>query len=318
MRFLVTGAAGFIGSNVVDRLLIDGHEVVGFDSYVTGQREFLTGALASPKFRLIEDDLFDLTSVVEACVGIDAVIHFAANADVRFGTNHPRRDLDQNVIVTWNVLEGMRRNGVKTIVFSSTGSIYGVAPRIPTPEDCPLPIQTSLYGASKLAAEGFISAYAEGFGVRAIIFRFVSILGERYTHGHVFDFYKQLLEHPDYLRVLGDGSQRKGYLYVQDCVDAIMIALDKSDEKVGIFNLGVPGYCQLTDSIGWISHQLGLNPRLEFTGGKQGWIGDNPFIFLDCWKMCSLGWQPKLSIEAAVRRTVDYLQANKWVLESRP
>ena len=318
MRFLVTGAAGFIGSNVVDRLLIDGHEVVGFDSYVTGQREFLTGALASPKFRLIEDDLFDLTSVVEACVGIDAVIHFAANADVRFGTNHPRRDLDQNVIVTWNVLEGMRRNGVKTIVFASTGSIYGVAPRIPTPEDCPLPIQTSLYGASKLAAEGFISAYAEGFGVRAIIFRFVSILGERYTHGHVFDFYKQLLEHPDYLRVLGDGSQRKGYLYVQDCVDAIMIALDKSDEKVGIFNLGVPGYCQLTDSIGWISHQLGLNPRLEFTGGKQGWIGDNPFIFLDCWKMCSLGWQPKLSIEAAVRRTVDYLQANKWVLESRP
>ncbi|MCX6605690.1 MAG: NAD-dependent epimerase/dehydratase family protein [Acidobacteria bacterium] len=287
MRFLVTGAAGFIGSNVVDRLLADGHEVVGFDSYVTGQREFLAGAFASPKFQLIEGDLFDLTSVVEACVGIDVVIHFAANADVRFGTEHPRRDLDQNVIVTWNVLEGMRRNGVKTIAFSSTGSVYGVAPRIPTPEDCPLPIQTSLYGASKLAAEGFISAYAEGFGVRAIIFRFVSILGERYTHGHVFDFYKQLLEHPDYLR------------------------------KVGIFNLGVPGYCQLTDSIGWISNHLGLNPRLEYTGGKQGWIGDNPFIFLDCWKMCSLGWQPKLSIEAAVRRTVDYLQANKWVLEQR-
>ena len=317
MRFLVTGAAGFIGSNVVDRLLADGHEVVGFDSYVTGQREFLAGAFASPKFQLIEGDLFDLSSVVDACVGIDIVIHFAANADVRFGTDHPRRDLDQNVIVTWNVLEGMRRNGVKTIAFSSTGSVYGVAPRIPTPEDCPLPIQTSLYGASKLAAEGFISAYAEAFGVRAIIFRFVSILGERYTHGHVFDFYKQLLEHPEYLRVLGDGSQRKGYLYVQDCVDAIMIALDKSDEKVGIFNLGVPGYCQLTDSIGWISNQLGLNPRLEYTGGKQGWIGDNPFIFLDCWKMCSLGWQPKLSIEAAVRRTVDYLQANKWLLERR-
>ena len=318
----VTGAAGFIGSNLIDRLLADGVTVTGWDNLSTGQIRFLDGALKNPRFKLVRGDNLDLPALTAAMKGADFVFHFAANADIKDGWQHPRKDLEQNTIATFNVLEAMRANGVKRIAFSSTGSVYGealVTPERPTPETDSFPIQTSLYGASKAAGEGLLAAYAEGNQIdEAYIFRFVSILGERYTHGHVFDFYKQLLEHPDYLRVLGDGSQRNGYLYVQDCVDAIMIALDKSDEKVGIFNLGVPGYCQLTDSIGWISHHLGLNPRLEFTGGKQGWIGDNPFIFLDCWKMCSLGWQPKLSIEASVRRTVDYLQANKWVLERRP
>jgi UDP-glucose 4-epimerase len=249
--------------------------------------------------------------------GSDIVVHLAANADVRFGTQHPRRDLDQNTVATWNVLEAMRTHDIRKIAFSSTGSVYGEAAVIPTPEDAPFPVQTSLYGASKLAAEGMIAAYAEGFGMQAYIFRFVSILGDRYTHGHVFDFYKQLLEHPDHLYVLGNGQQRKSYLYVEDCIDAILTAMERAPAKVNIFNLGTDEYCQVNDSIGWISSHLGLKPRLEYSGGERGWIGDNPFIFLECNRIRALGWQPKLTIQQAVIRTVDYLKANAWLLEAR-
>ena len=209
MRALVTGAAGFIGSTLVDRLLQDGHEVVGFDNFSTGQQEFVAGALDHPRYRLITADLLDLDAVRSAMPGSDVVFHLAANADVRFGTDHPRRDLEQNAIATWNVLEAMRLSDVRRIAFSSTGSVYGEAQVIPTPEDCPFPVQTSLYGASKVAAEALIQAYCEGFGMTAWIFRFVSIMGERYTLGHVFDFYKQLLAHPGDLHVLGNGTQRK-------------------------------------------------------------------------------------------------------------
>src|SRR5262249_55284796 len=201
-RCFVTGAAGFIASNLTDRLLSLGHEVVGYDNFSTGQERFLDHASGNSCLKLVRGDLLDLDQVTEAMRGSAMVFHLAANADVRFGTDHPRRDLDQNTIATWNVLESMRRNGIGRIAFASTGSIYGDATVIPTPEDCPFPVQTSLYGASKLAAEGMIAAYCEGFGMRGNIFRFVSILGERYSHGHVFDFYKQLLDHPDYLKVL--------------------------------------------------------------------------------------------------------------------
>lgn len=317
MKFFVTGAAGFIGSNLVDRLLGDGHEVVGYDNFSTGLNRFLEGAQQQPRFRLIKGDHLNATAMGEAMAGCDFVFHFAANADVRFGTDDPRRDLDQNTIATFNVLEAMRINGIKRIAFSSTGSIYGEAAVIPTPEDAPFPIQTSFYGASKLGAEGFISAYCEGFGVQAFIFRFVSILGERYTHGHVFDFIKRLREDPTKLRVLGDGSQRKSYLYVQDCIDAMLLAIDVSKDKLNIYNLGTDEYCRVLDSVGWITNRLGVSPKLEFTGGDRGWIGDNPFIFLDTKKIRSLGWTPKKGIREGVETTVDYLLANPWVMESR-
>src|SRR3972149_1684419 len=211
----VTGAAGFIGSNLVDRLLADGVSVVGWDNFSTGQERFLEGALKHPRFRLLRGDNLDLPALTAAMRGGDFVFHLAANADVRFGTDHPRRDLEQNTVATFNVLEAMRANGINRIVFSSTGSIYGETAVIPTPEDAPFPVQTSLYGASKLAGEGLIAAYCEGFGFEGYLFRFVSVLGERYTHGHVFDFYRQLLDHPDHLDVLGDGTQKKSYLYIQ-------------------------------------------------------------------------------------------------------
>jgi UDP-glucose 4-epimerase len=309
LRVLVTGAAGFIGSHMVDRLLAAGHSVAGFDNMSTGQRRFLEGALVHPQFSFHQCDLLDRTSLGHAMQGAELVVHFAANADVRFGTDHPGKDLEQNTIATWNVLEAMREQGCKRIVFSSTGSVYGEPGIFPTPENCPFPIQTSLYGASKAAAEGLIQAYCEGFGMQAYIFRFVSILGERYSHGHVFDFWQQLSRHPDHLHVLGNGHQRKSYLYVQDCIDAIFTALDRAESKVNIFNLGTDEYCEVNDSIGWICEHLGLKPKLTYSGGERGWVGDSPFILLDCSRIRALGWRPRLTIKEGVLATIQYVSA---------
>ena len=317
MRFFVTGAAGFIASNLVDRLLGEGHEVVGCDNFSTGRREFLEVARVNPRFELFEIDLLSGDGLTELMRGSDFVFHLAANADVRFGTDHPRRDLEQNTIVTFNVLEAMRSAGVNRIAFASTGSIYGEAQVFPTPEDAPFPIQTSLYGASKLAAEGLISAYCEGFGFQALIFRFVSILGERYTHGHIFDFVRSLRRDPHRLQVLGNGKQRKSYLYVQDCLDAMLLCIEKSKDRVNVINLGTDAYCEVLESVSWITGRLGVKPTISLTGGDRGWIGDNPFIFLDTSKVRALGWSPKLTIRQGVERTVDYLLANPWVLEAR-
>ena len=322
-RYFVTGGAGFIGSNLVDRLLAGGHAVTAYDNLSTGQLKFLGDAGRSPAFRVIEGDLLDEPKLGDAVKsggaggGHDFVFHLAANADVRFGTDHPRRDLEQNTIATYNVLEAMRSAGVNRIAFSSTGSIYGEPAVHPTPEDAPFPVQTSLYGASKLAGEGLIQAYVTGFGFRAYLFRFVSILGERYSHGHVFDFFRQLTEHPGHIKVLGNGLQRKSYLYVQDCVDAILAVIEKATDPVNVYNLGTDEYCQVNDSLGWICGRMGVSPTREYTGGDRGWIGDSPFIFLDTKKVRSLGWRPKLTIRQGVEKTVEYLSANPWLFERR-
>jgi UDP-glucose 4-epimerase len=316
-HFIITGCAGFIGSQLVDRLLASGHRVTGIDNFCTGQRRFLQGALSFPNFNLCEIDLLDATATQAAFKGGDCVVHLAANADVRFGPIHPGRDLHQNTIATFNVLEAMRAQKIQRIAFSSTGSVYGEAQIIPTPEDAPFPVQTSLYGASKLACEGMIAAYCEAYGFQSWIYRFVSILGERYTHGHVFDFYRQLKTDPTNLRILGDGRQRKSYLYVQDCIDAILLGMNKASEKVNIFNLGVDDYCEVNDSIDWICNTLGVQPARHYTGGSRGWVGDNPFIYLDTQRIRALGWSPSISISLGVIRTVEFLRANEWVLESR-
>ena len=317
MTYLVTGCAGFIGSSLVDRLLSAGEKVVGIDNLSSGQIRFLDAALKNPAFRFVEADLLNPEAITPAFKGVEKVFHLAANADVRFGTDHPRRDLEQNTIATYNVLEAMRANGVKKILFSSTGSVYGESKVIPTPEDGPFPIQTSLYGASKLAGEGLIAAYCEGFGFQSWIFRFVSILGERYTHGHVFDFYRKLKEDPTVLPVLGNGQQKKSYLYIQDCLDAMLLALEKANDKVNVLNLGVDGYCQVNDSIGWICESLKVKPTMQYSGGDRGWIGDNPFIFLETKRIQALGWKPKHTIREGVLKTVDFLQKNEWVFDAR-
>ena len=316
MRYFVTGCAGFIGSHLTERLLARGHDVVGYDNFSTGRESFLESARASSQFRLIHGDTLDTSTLAAAMTGAQVVFHCAANADVRFGLVRPRRDLEQNTIATHNVLEAMRSTGVHRIAFTSTGSVYGDAQVIPTPEDAPCPIQTSLYGASKLAAEGLITAYCTGYGFQSYLFRLVSILGERYTHGHVFDFYGQLRADPSRLRVLGDGHQCKSYLYVQDCIDAMLLAIEHADERINLFNLGGDGYCEVRESIGWICAALGITPALQFGGGDRGWSGDSPFIHLDSSRIRALGWRPTLPLRDAVLRTLGYLTAHPQLLDT--
>ncbi len=322
----VTGAAGFIGSNLVDRLLADGLAVVGWDNLTTGQLRFLDSARQHPQFRLLRGDNLDLAALTSGMAGCDFVFHLAANADIRDGWNHPERDLQQNTLATFHVLEAMRANGVRRIAFSSTGSVYGearVTPDRPTPETDAFPVQTSLYGASKVAGEGLLSAYAEGGQIdEAYIFRFVSILGERYTHGHVFDFYRQLIEHPEWLRVLGNGHQRKSYLYVQDCIEAMLqvtrgATARQAPHRTQVYNLGTPEYVEVNDSIAALCEALGVRPELRYTGGERGWVGDSPFIFLDTAKIRATGWRPRLTIREGILKTLRWLEANRWVYEAR-
>lgn len=316
MRAFVTGGAGFVGSSLADELLARGHRVTAYDNFSTGRREFLNAANRHPHFTLVEGDILDAAALKTAMEGHDVVFHLSANADVRMGTDHPARDLEQNTRGTFNVLEAMRATGLKKILFSSTGSVYGESKIFPTPEEAPFPVQTSLYGASKLAGEGLIQAYCEGFGFQGWIFRFVSILGERYTHGHVFDFYRQLKKDPARLQVLGNGRQRKSYIYIRDCIGAVLHAFEKAQDRVNIFNLGTNEYCEVNDSIRWITQEMGCRPELTYSGGDRGWIGDNPFIFLDTAKITASGWRPQLTIEEAVRKTVRFLMENEWVFGS--
>jgi UDP-glucose 4-epimerase len=313
-RACITGGAGFIGSNLADRLIAQGVEVVIVDDFRTGRREFLADALSQSGVTLIEGDVLDQATLEEAFDGCDWVFHLQANADVRWGLEHPLHDLEQNTIATSNVLEAMRRTGVRQIAFSSTGSIYGEPDVFPTPEDAPFPVQTSLYGASKLACEGLIAAYAAGYGFTGLVFRFVSILGERYTHGHVFDFFCALMNDATRLRVLGDGRQEKSYLHVQDCITAILTAVDRHDDDSGthVYNLGTDETVVVDESIAIITEHLGVSPRIEHTGGRRGWIGDSPLIHLDTSRIRSLGWEPRLTIREAIVRTLDWLRDSEY------
>ena len=307
-RACVTGGAGFIGSNLADQLARQGVYVVVVDDFRTGHRCFVETLLDLPNATLIEGDVLDQGLLERAFVDCDWVFHLQANADVRRGLEHPTRDLEQNTIATSHVLEAMRATGVRRIAFASTGSIYGEPRTFPTPEDAPFPIQTSLYGASKLACEGLITAYAVGFGFTGVICRFVSILGERYTHGHVVDFYRALHRDPSQLVVLGDGKQEKSYLYVQDCVTAILAATSAHEEEDGafVYNLGTDETVILDDSVQLIARHLGCSPTVQHTGGKRGWVGDSPLIRLDTGRIRSLGWRPTLTIPEAIGRTLDW------------
>lgn len=319
----MTGAAGFVGSHLTDALLARGHGVVGLDNFSTGQERFLEQALGCERFTLLRADILDRSAVRGALEGVDAVYHFAANADVRGGFRAPRTDLEQNTIGTFEVLEAMRESGVRRIVLASSAVALGEPAVFPTPEDCPLPAQTSLYGASKLAGEGLVSAYCEGYGFEGYAFRFVSLLGPRYPHGHVFDFVRQLLADGSTLRILGDGTQRKSYLHVDDCVRAVLhIGEDlrparRGNTRYEVYHLGVPAFCLVRDSARWICDEMGVTPRIDCGTGDRGWIGDSPFVFLDVEKAMHTGWAPAHSIESSVRETVRWLLANRWIFERR-
>jgi UDP-glucose 4-epimerase len=317
-RALVTGGAGFIGSNLADRLLSDGAEVVVYDNFSTGQRRFVESLEAAPGGSVVEADVLDADRLAEAMEGCDIVFHLAANADVRYGLEHPDRDLRQNTIATFTVLDAMRRTDVNRIVFSSTGSVYGEPEVFPTPEDCPFPQQTSLYAASKLAGEGLVQAFCEGYGFSGVILRFVSIMGERYTHGHLFDFYRKLLDDPSRLDVLGDGRQRKSYLYVADCIDAItMLVAHHHEAGSRVYNLGTDEVTDVDRSIAAVCRHMRVQPELAYAGGVRGWVGDSPLIHLDCTRLRAHGWRPKLTIDEAVERTLCWFDDNPWVFEAR-
>lgn len=309
-RALITGGAGFLGSTLADRLLDAGAEVAILDDFRTGRPEFIAEALDRGA-ELFEGDILDDDLLEAAMAGADVVFHLQANADVRRGLDHPTKDLRENTIATSNVLEAMRAAGVHRIAFASTGSVYGEPEVTPTPEDAPFPVQTSLYGASKVAAEGLISAYVHGFGFSATVFRLVSLLGERYTHGHVIDFYRALRRDPSRLHVLGDGRQEKSYLYVKDCVEAMLLATEHRGESAGVevYNLGTDATVVVDESVALITAHLGVNPAIEKAGGRRGWAGDSPLIKLDISKIRALGWAPTLTIPEAIARTLDWLDS---------
>lgn len=318
-RACVTGGAGFIGSNLAEELVANGVEVVILDNFSTGRREFVSELAQTDGVRLLEGDVLNVDILEDAVAGCDWVFHLQANADLRRGLDHPRRDLEQNTIATSNVLEAMRAQNVKRIMFASTGSVYGEPEVFPTPEDAPFPIQTSLYAASKLAGESLIAAYAAGYGFTGLVCRFVSILGERYTHGHVFDFYRALKRDPSRLRVLGDGRQEKSYLHVHDCLSAILTAVERHSAQPGahIYNLGTEETILVADSVRIITEHLSLAPRIEYTGGRRGWAGDSPLISLDTARIRELGWSPRLTIAQAVKRTLEWFDANEYVWRDR-
>jgi UDP-glucose 4-epimerase len=318
-RACITGGAGFIGSTLADHLSLAGIDVVVVDDFRTGRREFIAELLERPGAELIEGDVLDSALLEQAFAGCDWVFHLQANADVRHGLEHPTVDLEQNTIATSKVLEAMRVTGVKQIAFASTGSVYGEPDVFPTPEDAPFPVQTSLYGASKLAGEGLISAYAHGYGFTGLIFRFVSVLGERYTHGHVFDFFRALKADPHYLHVLGDGQQEKSYLYVHDCVAAVLAAVRAHGEEEGavhVYNLGTDETVTVDESLATILSHLNLSPSVDYAGGRRGWIGDSPLIHLDCTRIRTLGWRPTVSIAEGIVRTLDWLEAHPFAWQT--
>ena len=298
MRAFVTGGSGFVGSHLVDRLVAQGDEVTIYD--------LRHPRLPLPGHDHIQFHYGDLTTLatlhaVLHAANPDIVYHLAARADVRATPDVAFRN---NIQATFNVLETMRASSCRRIVFASSGSVYGETAVIPTPEDAPFPVQTSLYSASKVASEALIQAYCHSYGFQGYIFRFVSLLGERYSHGHVLDFYQKLRQNPHELQVLGNGHQKKSYLYAPDAVDAIMIALAKATAPVNIFNLGTDEYCEVNESLAWITAYLGVNPAYVYSGGERGWAGDNPFIYLDTTRICALGWQPTKTIKEAIIATV--------------
>ncbi|MEW6350187.1 MAG: NAD-dependent epimerase/dehydratase family protein [Thermodesulfobacteriota bacterium] len=318
MKALVTGGAGFIGSHIVDELVRRNAEVVVYDNLSTGFARRLEDSVSTGHARLVHADVLDHDALIREMAGAEQVFHLAANADVRGGKDHTRVDVDQNILGTHAVLEAMRIAGVRRIVFTSSATVYGEPEVFPTPEYYGPILQTSLYGASKLAAEALIQAYCEYFGMRSHSFRFVSWIGERYSHGVIYDFVKKLQEDPTELEILGDGNQRKSYLHVEDGIRGIFLAIEKMEAPKNVINLGHEEFMNVTDLARVVCNEMGLaNVRFRFTGGIRGWLGDSPLVHLDISRMKAVGFSPKVGIEEGVRRTVRYLLANPWLLDTR-
>lgn len=296
---LVTGGAGFIGSHVVDRLIDKGCGVVVVDNLSSGRLEYVNENAIFYKL-----DLNDVSRLMDVFKRheIDEVWHIAANPDVRVGSENPDEIYRNNVLATYNLLEIMRRNDVRRIVFTSTSTVYGEAKVIPTPEDYPT-IPISIYGASKVACEAMIASYCHTFDMKAWIYRFANVIGKRSNHGVIYDFITKLERNPSELEILGNGEQNKSYIYISDCVNAMFYGL-RADEDVNIFNIGSEDQIKVKRIAEIVCEEMGLNPNFRFTGGKRGWRGDVPVMLLSIEKLKSMGWKPKYNSEQAVRKAV--------------
>ncbi|NLV27343.1 MAG: NAD-dependent epimerase/dehydratase family protein [Methanomicrobiales archaeon] len=308
MRSIVTGGAGFIGSHLVDHLVNAGDDVIVIDSLVSGDIESLRTHLDTKRVTLVSADLLS-DGWQEHVAGADRVYHLAADPDVRESAFSPDKQLNNTIITTHRVLEAMRKSGVREIVFTSTSTVYGEAVIIPTPESYTPLEPVSVYGASKLACEALISAYAHSFSMRAWSFRFANIIGARSGHGVITDFIRKLKENPAELEILGDGKQTKSYLEVGECIQAILFVADHTNNVVNTYNIGSEDWISVTDIADIVTEEMGLSPEYRFTGGSRGWVGDVPKMQLDITRLKDLGYIPGInsreSVRVAVRATLE-------------
>ena len=305
MKCFVTGGAGFIGSHLTDRLIAEKNNVTVFDNLSVGKIEFLKKNIGNSNFKFIQADLLNLDEVKKAMKGHNIVFHLAANPEARLGIENTELDLKQETIVTYNVLEAMRINAINKIVFSSSGTVYGEVPFIPIKEDYGPLFPISLYGAGKLACEGLISAFSGTFGIEAWIYRFANIVGPRTTHGVIHDFMEKLNNDSSVLEILGDGNQRKPYLYVEDCIDGILFGLNNAHEKINVFNLGCTSTTDVKTIAKILVDEMGLKGTVfKYSGGNRGWPGDVPKFRCDVEKINKLGWKTKYTSDEAVRMAI--------------
>lgn len=315
MKYLVTGGAGFIGSHIVDRLLSEGHKVRVYDNFSTGEILFIKHHLSNKNFELVKADLSNTKKLNKTMKGIDFVFHLAAHADVKSGINDHFIDHQQNLEMTQNVLEAIIKHKVKKLAFSSTSSVYGDAIAYPTPEDYQF-APTSLYGATKAACENYIQAYASYYNFKAYIFRLVSFLGPRYTHGIIIDVLKKLQKNPKSIELFSDGSPKKSSLSVSDGIDAIFKIISSSRDKINIYNIGHKEIMTVSEIVDTILQAAGSNSvKKIWLGKKSNWKGDNEFVLLSINKLKRLGWKPKKTIKQAIIETVNYLQNNPELLK---
>ncbi|MGC8585439.1 MAG: NAD-dependent epimerase/dehydratase family protein [Thermoplasmata archaeon] len=299
-RIFITGGAGFIGSNIVERLEND-NEITVYDNLSTGKKEWIDGK----RVNFVLGDILDFENLKKYMKGHDIVIHLAANPDVKLGEKNNKIDLDINFIGTYNVLESMRINDINGILFSSSSTVYGEAP-VPTPETFGPTKPISFYGASKLAAESYISVFSAMYGFRGVSFRFANVIGRHGNHGVIYDFIKKLMKNRNSLEVLGDGTQTKSYIHVEDCIDGIIYLYEKVS-GYEVFNLGTDGSTNVMDIAKMVVSLLNLkNVKIYTTGGKdgRGWAGDIKVMLLSIEKAKSYGWYPKYNSDEAVKKAI--------------
>ncbi|UCH71555.1 MAG: NAD-dependent epimerase/dehydratase family protein [Thermoplasmatales archaeon] len=305
MKTFVTGGAGFIGSHLVDRLIDDGNTVTAYDNLSSGNKKFLEHLMKNDKFDFIEADLLDTERVKKEIKNHDVVFHISANPFVRLGEKDTKLDLEQGAIVTHNILESMRVNNIKKIVFSSSSVVYAETPPMALPETYGPTLPISLYGAGKLASEGLISAFCGTFGFQTWIYRFANVVGSRSTHGVIIDFINKLKKNSDELEILGDGKQQKPYLHVSDVVNGIIHGFNHSHDQLNLFNLGCDSNTTVTKIAKIVVKEMGLkNVKFVYTGGKRGWKGDVPRFQLDSSKINKLGWKASYTSDEAIRKAI--------------